>query len=50
MLDGATAQIGVSVGAVAMGEDDTIDEALRRADTALYGAKARGGGRMRLAA
>jgi len=50
LYDGATARIGVSVGAAAMGEDDPIDAALRRADMALYGAKARGGGRVRLAA
>ncbi|HSX55587.1 MAG TPA: GGDEF domain-containing protein [Sphingomonas sp.] len=50
VLDGATARIGVSVGAVAVGEDDAIDDALRRADVALYGAKTRGGGRVRLAA
>lgn len=50
VLDGATARIGVSVGAAAMVEDDAIDAALRRADAALYGAKTRGGGRVRLAA
>lgn len=50
MLDGATTRIGVSVGAAAMGEGDAIGETLRRADAALYGAKTRGGGRVRLAA
>lgn len=50
VLDGATVRIGVSVGAAAMSEEDTIDDALRRADTALYCAKTRGGGRVRLAA
>lgn len=50
VLDDATARIGVSVGAAAMVEDDAIDAALRRADAALYGAKTRGGGRVRLAA
>lgn len=50
VLDGATARIGVSVGAAAMVEGDAIDAALRRADGALYGAKTRGGGRVRLAA
>ena len=50
VLDGATVRIGVSVGAAALGEDDAIDDALRRADVALYGAKTHGGGRVRLAA
>lgn len=50
ILDGATVRIGVSVGAAAMGEDDAIDEVLRHADMALYGAKTRGGGTVRLAA
>jgi len=50
MLDGATTRIGVSVGAAAMGEGDAIGETLRRADAALYGAKTRGGGRVRMAA
>lgn len=50
LYDDAVARIGVSVGAAVMEEGDLIDAALRRADMALYAAKARGGGRVRLAA
>ncbi|MEG3179358.1 GGDEF domain-containing protein [Sphingomonas sp. LT1P40] len=49
-LGSAEARIGVSVGAAAMTANDAIDDALRRADAALYGAKTRGGGTVRLAA
>lgn len=43
-------RVGASVGVATMMPGEGIDEALRRADTALYAVKTRGGGAVRLAA